>query len=358
MRIKLAILDAEQSYLSRIASALEARFSEKLEIYCFTDPGIALETVRSSSVHVLMASSAFDISRSNVPQNCGFAYLVESHDIAEINDQRAVCKYQKIDQFYNSVLAVFADARTGKIVSHAQAQAHNVQLFVFTSASGGTGTTSVAIACAMNSAKQGSRTLYLNLEGFGNTDLYFDGEGAADFRDILFAMKSRNVNAVMKLESSIKRDSSGVYYFSSPKSAMDICALTAGDMDDLLDLCGRSGLFDRIIIDTDFYVDDKRISLLRQAEAIVFICDGSDISNEKLRRAYESIMLVEQRDNVLILERVSIFYNKFSNKTGKQASIPGLNLVGGAPKYEHAAYMKVIRNLSDFAVFNNIVRKS
>jgi cellulose biosynthesis protein BcsQ len=358
MKIKLAILDAEQSYLSRITSALQSRYSEKLEIYCFTDAAKALAALAGSGIHVLMASSAFDVDRGKVPAQCGFAYLVESHDIAEVNDQRAVCKYQKIDQFYNSVLAVFADTKASKIVSRAQAQAQDVELVVFTSASGGAGTTSAAIACAISSARQGKRTLYLSLESFGNTDLYFDGEGIADFRDVLFAMKSGNVNAVVKLESSIRRDSSGIFYVSSPKSAMDILAMTTEDVEELLSLCCRSGLFDRVVVDTDFSADEKKIALLKQAKLIVFVCDGSDISNEKLRRAYESIQLVEQRESVMILERVSVFYNKFSNKTGKHVSIPGLSLIGGSPRFENTAFLKVISNLARSTAFDSITRDS
>ena len=42
MRIKLAILERDQSYLSRIVSVFNTKYADKFEIYSFTDRDIAL----------------------------------------------------------------------------------------------------------------------------------------------------------------------------------------------------------------------------------------------------------------------------------------------------------------------------
>ena len=81
MRIKLAILEKDQSYLNRIVAAFGTKYADKFEIYSFTDQAIALSTLDSSRIDVLVASDAFDIDSTALPKRCGFAYFVDSPDV-------------------------------------------------------------------------------------------------------------------------------------------------------------------------------------------------------------------------------------------------------------------------------------
>ena len=45
MKIRLALLEKDQSYLNRIVSAFSTKYADKFEIYSFTDPGVALATL-------------------------------------------------------------------------------------------------------------------------------------------------------------------------------------------------------------------------------------------------------------------------------------------------------------------------
>ena len=58
MKIKLAILEKDRSYLTRIVSAFSARHAEKLEIYSFTDQEVAIATLDSAKIDVLVANDA------------------------------------------------------------------------------------------------------------------------------------------------------------------------------------------------------------------------------------------------------------------------------------------------------------
>ena len=85
MRIKLAILEKDQRYLNRIVAAFETKYADKFEIYSFTDQAIALSTLDSSRIDVLVASDTFDIDASVLPKRCGFAYFVDSPDVDTVN---------------------------------------------------------------------------------------------------------------------------------------------------------------------------------------------------------------------------------------------------------------------------------
>ena len=61
MRIKLALLDKDQNYLNRIVSVFNTKYSDKLEIYSFTNTENALATLDSARIDVLVASDVFEI---------------------------------------------------------------------------------------------------------------------------------------------------------------------------------------------------------------------------------------------------------------------------------------------------------
>ena len=92
-------------------------------------------------------------------------------------------------------------------------------MIIFSSPSGGVGTSSMAAACAVHYAMQGKKVLYLNLEKFGSADVFFSGEGQFDMSDIIYTLKSKKTNLALKLESCVKQDISGVYFYSQSKRA-------------------------------------------------------------------------------------------------------------------------------------------
>ena len=102
MRIKLAILERDQSYLNRIVTAFSTKYADKFEIYSFTDKDMAIATLGTARIDVLVASDAFDIDVTALPARCGFAYFVDSADIDHVNEQRAICKFQKADLIYKN----------------------------------------------------------------------------------------------------------------------------------------------------------------------------------------------------------------------------------------------------------------
>jgi hypothetical protein len=61
LKIKLAILDSDANYLNRIASVFTNRFSDKLEVYSFTDTQAAMQNLKPSRINVFIAGDAFDI---------------------------------------------------------------------------------------------------------------------------------------------------------------------------------------------------------------------------------------------------------------------------------------------------------
>ena len=198
MKIRLAILENDSNYLNRIVNVFTTRFTDRLEVYSFTSEDQALGTVQSGRIDVFLADEAFNIAPASVPKGCGFGYLVETSGIDMFRDQTAVCKYQKPDLIYRQILSLFSE-QSGNAVVLSQAD-ESCRVVTFTSPAGGCGCSTVAAAYAIHEARKGRRTMYLNLEKYGSSDVFFSAEGQFTMTDLIFALKSRKSNLALKLE--------------------------------------------------------------------------------------------------------------------------------------------------------------
>ncbi len=353
MKIKLAILETDKSYLSRIVSTFGAKYADKFEIYSFTDQDVALASLGSAKIDVLLASDSFEIDPAKLPGRCGFAYLVESADIELQKGQRAICKFQKADLIYKNILSVYSE-KASSIIGF-KLDGGESCLIAFSSAAGGVGSSTMAAACALHFAMQGKKTLYLNLETFGSADLFFNGEGTFDLSDIIFALKSRKTNFHIKLESCVRRDPRGVCFYSQPKIALDRMELKEDEILKLLHEIKLAGGYDYIILDLDFSLDRGMLNIYRQAQGLVMVSNGSAAANTKTQRAFAALTALEQSADAPLTQRTGILYNRFSSKQGKMADIPGLRLIGGAPVYAGGTTEQILSQLAAMDMFDKIV---
>lgn len=355
MKIKLAILEQDQTYLNRIVSVFNMKYSDQFEIYSFTDVDIAMSVLDKSRIDVFLAGSTFTINTDNIPKRCSFAYLVDSMEIEELNGNKAICKFQKIDLIYKQILSLYSDSVNSNIGF--KFGNDSTKLIIFASPDGGVGTSSVAAACAMNFAAKGKKVIYLNLEKIGLSESFFSGEGKYDMSDVIFALKSKKANVPLKLESSVKQDKSGVYFYTQSKLALDMYEMSPDDMVHLISELALIGSYEYIIADMDFSLEPNMISAYKHADSLVWVCDGSEISVQKTRRAFDSLVLLEQNSENPLQRNLSLIYNRFSNKTGVTIDENIIRSVGGTPRFDHASTIQIVEKLSQFSFYENLIQR-
>ena len=146
MKIKLALLDSDQNYLNRIVTAFNIKYADKLEIYSFTKLESAMAALEPSRIDVLVASDTFVVESSALPKRCQLAYFVESADVDSVNDQRAICKFQKADLIYRQILSIYSEYAGS--ASGLKLGDDSCKVIAFTSPCGGVGSSTMAAACA------------------------------------------------------------------------------------------------------------------------------------------------------------------------------------------------------------------
>ena len=352
MRIKLAILDQDANYLTRITNVFTSKFSDKLEIYSFSDLDVAISKLEDAKINVFIASDNFEMDETLLPRHCGFAYFVDSAGIETYKKYPAICKYQKVESIYKTILEIFSD-NVSESIGLKWISDSSARVITFASASGGVGCSTAAAACAKSLALAGRKTLYINLEQFGCVDRFFTGEGQANFDDVIYALKSQQARLSLKLESCVKQDVSGVCFYSSPKSALDVADLKASEMSRLMADLKLTGCYENIVIDVNFSLCELNLEVLGYSDAIIFVLDGADASLIKFTRAYHALEILERQGDITWLPRVSVFYNKFNNKTGKTLK-EGIPSIGGAPPYEQATAEQVIEQLVGLGIFQQM----
>ncbi len=353
MKIKLAILEKDQSYLNRVVSIFGTKYADRFQIYSFTDIDVAFETLETAKIEVLVASDAFEIDVNKIPKRCSFAYFVDSADVEMLNGQRTICKFQKADLIYKQILSIYSE-NAGNL-SGLKFGDDSTKIIFFQPVSGGVGASSMAAACAVHFAAKGKKTLYLNLERFGSANVFFEAEGQFDMSDIIFALKSKKTNLAMKLESCVKQAENGVFFYSQTKIALDMMELSSEDVMRLISELRILGSYDYIIVDADFSIEREALKIYRKAHTVVWVGDGSEISNTKLFRAFTALNTIEQNADSPIPNRMVLIYNKFSNKTGKILGEIGIKNIGGAPRFEHATSNQVIEQLAEKDMFDAIM---
>lgn len=354
MKIKLALLDQDKIFLSRLSSVFTNKYSDKVEIYSFTEEETAINSLNTERIDVFLASDDFDIGVEQIPSRCSFAYFVENVEVESVREQRAVAKFQKAELLYKQILSMYAEnasAITGFKLNEETA----TQIITFFSVSGGVGSSTMAAAFAVYAARTGKRVLYMNLERFGSTDNFFTGEGQFDFSDVLYTLKSRKSNLVLKLESTVKQDASGVFFYSTPQMALDMMELTEEDVQKLLQEFRIDGMYDYIVLDIDFSFEKKEKTILMLSDKLVFVNDGTEIANKKLERAYASIQVLEEQNEERMMGKAFLLYNKFSNKVCNTINDIDIKELGGAPKFEHATTKQVMEQLASMQIFRELL---
>ena len=342
MKIKLAMLESDSSYLRRVVTMFNSKFAEELEIYSFTDLDAAMHCLEEKKIDVFLADDAFKIDFTQIPKRCGFAYLVESLDIHSIDNYKTVCKFQKGELIYKQILSIYSE-HVPNISGMATTENGAMKTIAFCSPCGGVGTSTAAAACAIALTNAGHRVLYLNTEVYGDADTFFACDGQFDFSDVIYAVKSNKTNRTMKLQSTVKQDQTGVYFYSSVKVPLDMMEMGPADYLTLQNELKALGCYDYVVMDVAFPATQKAYKFFDLCNAIVLVCDSSEISQGKLQKVLRGIQIMDAQNDVNVQPRLWLLRNKSAVAELTQMEIRSL---GTIPMYQTVSPSQMARQLS------------
>ncbi len=351
MKIKLAMLESDSAYLRRVVAMFNGKFAEELEIHSFTDMDAAMTCLEEKKIDVFLASNTFKVDYAKIPKKCGFAYLVESLDISMFDNKKAICKFQKGELIYKQILSIYSE-HMPNITGITSSENGAMKTIAFCSPCGGVGTSTAAAACAIALVNAGYRVLYLNTEVYGDADTFFSCDGQFDFSDVIYAIKSNKTNRAMKLQSTVKQDQSGVYFYSSVRVPLDMMDMKAADYLTLQNELKALGNYDYVVMDMDAPTRQSSFEFLQHCNAVVFVSDGSAISEAKINKTVCGIQILDGQSDFAIQPRTWLLRNKVMTNDAMQNEI---RLLGSFPVYQTVAPAQMTKQLSISDAFQQLI---
>lgn len=354
MRIKAAILASNIEFMSRLSKIFQQKYPDKIDLAMFTNEDTLYQNLKTSHVDVILFDQSIKIKKDKIPDGVIAGYFSDIPDVEEIEGFPAIYKYQRAETIYKMIAGLYAE---GSSDVKLKKSVGDVKIVLFTSVQGGSGTSTAAAAYALRRAEEKKKVFYLNLEKFGDCGLYFSGEGKLSFSDIIFALKSRKGNLLMKIESVAECDPSGVEYFHSCRNAYDMFELTDEEIRLLIQGISQAGKYEELVIDISGELTERMVMLMKDyAQKIIYVADGGDTAtgNGKFERFCEAARVLEQRQGGDILGKTCLLYNKYNAKLSEPVKTSAVLVLGGINRFEGAGEKELVREAAGTEVLGLI----
>lgn len=352
MKLKLAICTTDQNFAARFINYFNIHYSDRTELSQFTDITILGEYSKKEHPDICLIGTEFlELAEGAIAESSIISVLTEEAD-EEAGNFPCVYKYQKAEMIYKELLNIYADRRNGfkAFHKHASNEAHT---YVFCSASGGAGATTVALAYAIKLAKE-KNVLYLNLQQYSNADLVLRGEGNGKFDDVIFALKSKRGTLSLKLEGLVRKSKENVNFFASCDNPLDLQEITVEELQRLIREVVTCGLYQDVIIDIDSKLGQLEIAAMEAADYVVLV-EGGNLSNSlKYTKFHKALETIENREGKDLLSKLLLFYNRFSNKTGMEITENQIPVIGGIPRFEGVQMEAIVSRMAMLDVWNQL----
>lgn len=266
MRLRLGIISKDIDYVDKLSSVLRDSYVDDFEVFIYYSLDEVIESLDVVAIDEEEYKEELSFSSKLI------VVLSNRANINELKGCYAVYKYQRIARIVSELLFEFSktDQRPG---SYKEGKANITCVW---SPSGGIGKTALSVALAVKKARDKKRVLYMNLESFSSTQVYFPEDSKTISDALLDGV--RNIQAFIK---SLNVDSqTGVKYFSASDNYDDMNVIGREDIKMILDAVVLDA--DEVIVDLQSVVDEKMLTVLELSDRILIVDDGSATSGHKL----------------------------------------------------------------------------
>ena len=304
MKLQLLIASGHQDYMEHLSTVLTQRYGETFEV-----------SVCSTGEHLreLLSRRRFDAALLDET-------LAEEADLGAVRlplllwdgaaalgshgeSMEKLRKYQRISSLVGQVLERYAAVCDGP----AGFETGRGRITAVWSPVGGCGKTTVAMAYAAQLVSRGKKTVYLDLEPFSSTPVYF----AEAERGLTDVFEKLDGNLELLFQSIRREDSgSGILYFGRPDNYDDIEILIPDDVTALIQ--GASAGVEELVVDLGSGCDRKTRRVLELAAQVLLVTDGTQAAHVKCDQFRSQHDLY-----ALLADRLTVVSNRGARSTAQ-----------------------------------------
>lgn len=273
MKIQLLIAISESDYAEHLSRVLTEKSPDIFEISVCSAPELLGELLGKRRFDAALLDSgmagAADLSAIRLP-------LLVWDGASELEDSlqglTRVRKYQRISAMSSDVVQRYASV----CGPQEGFETNRAAITAVWSPAGGSGKTAVALALAAHKAAGGKRAVYLDLEPFSATPVYFKEPG----KSISTVFEKLDGDVALLFQGIRQEDSaSGICYFGCPQNYDDINILTESDITALLEGCAANA--DELVVDLGSHCAGQTRRVLELADQVLLVADSSAVCRAK-----------------------------------------------------------------------------
>lgn len=261
----IVIVDEDKTFVFSLAAKFISDLYEKIDLELITDHdyyNAYFSQPRKIDI-LLISESLYSEKMSNQDINTIFV-LAENDVITGNNSANYISKYSSPASIFNEVMA-----KTLQMFNLRTNARQTSKVIVVTSASGGTGKTTISFGVASSLTKKGRRVLYLDAEMLQTFQHLMTNKTPIIKNDIYSLIKQQPASIYKNLQQSIRTE---IFNYLPPFKM----GLKSMNMDDsvflnMIDQAKKSKDYDYIIVDTDHCFDERKTKLLNIADMVVVV---------------------------------------------------------------------------------------
>lgn len=354
MWIKALYCTQDTEYARRLTTFFDNEYTNKLELNVCSSVERAMQLLKGIDIFLLGKEFEAELKDKRKIIPCPIVIMTEQIYDDGLSDTMQIEKYQRADGIYRQLLDFYAQGTNIKKAREVENTSSNQRIYVFTSANGGNGTTTVARAFAKKNALY-EKTLYLDF-GMYN-DLPIDNGAEHGMDDIILALKSRRNILPLKLNSAVAQTSYGFYGYGCCVNPMDLLEINVEDIKSLIKELTSLTEYSKIIVDLGNSLTERDLVFLSHAHLIVYVLDEREVSVRKFSMFHALLGALEKRENYKLSRKIAVFRNKVSNDYSQENWPYEYEISGWAPFINDTEdETEIIGRIAASDSFNNLER--
>lgn len=370
MKIKLALLDSDKNFVQRFYHTINKAYN-KLEIHVFTKESSLLNFLNDNKTDILLINESINLNTQQFAKLIVIKLLennILQDDLSTKNiSYYYIFKYQRINLIYKEILQIYSNTYksfdensnylSGLPTSALQGfnKLNNTIIISFMSQGLGSGTSTIASSLALKLAESGKKTLLLDLQSFATINSIFNAEGKFSMSEIIYAIKSNKENMSIRLETALKMDNSGVFFYDSCQNPFETNELKADELIKLLHFLREFGAYEYIIIDINYSLNELCFSLLKYSDKVYFVTEAKEEHHIRLNKILKSISIKEMHDNQEYMNKVGIVCNKFVNIPENDIHYEELEFACYIPKYNDVNIKSIAKEIAKTSILDALI---
>lgn len=272
-KIKVILADLDEKYLAPIEMKFLEELDDEIELEIITQESYFDEYFsQPRSADILVVDEELystSLQRHNISNLFVLVEHVEEGGTEDLLATR-LFKYTSIKEIYNQIIAA-----SGSALSSSSMKSKETKVILFTSASGGTGKTTLALGVAACLAKSFKKVLYINIEGI-NSFQHMLSNGAAVPSSAYPEFKKLNSDLYNRVRHVIRNEKFD--YLPPFGAALSSLGIQYGMYKELIQSAKLSKEYDVIIVDTDAIFNETKAEFIMQADKVVMVMNQTKAS--------------------------------------------------------------------------------